>query len=71
MITDKAKVLAAIAIADKIDIFNRRKEECTVWHQAAEDAEDEESKKFWTDAIECIDENIQEYSAARIEMING
>ena len=69
MISDKAKVLAATAIADKIYILNRRKEECSKWLK--EDEADEVSKKFWTATMESIGKNIQEYSDARDEMIKG
>jgi len=69
MISDKSKVLAAVAIADKIDTLSHRKAECVKWFQA--DDASEESKKFWTDALESINRDIQEYSDARYEMINN
>jgi hypothetical protein len=69
MISDNTIVLAATAIADKIDNLKDRKAKCMEWMKSGEQSE--ENTKFWTHHIELIEKDIQEYTEARQELFKN
>jgi len=69
MISNNTLVLASVAVADKIDTLHRRKAECTKWMKEGDQSE--ENQKFWTQQIQSLDKQIQEYTEARKELINS
>jgi hypothetical protein len=69
MISNKSKVLAAVAIADKINTLNLKKAEYVKWRNEGDQSE--ENKQFWRGQISYLDVITEEYREARNEMING